>query len=157
MNTEWTTEVVGAQTWATITFSGPFVVSGNLSLIDGDYQLVVDGAHIRRAGSSELLDADNNGIAGGSRIFGAESLDAFYRLFGDIDGDRDVDMIDRSIFQQSYGSILGSLEYDSRFDFDGDGDIDAIDRRQFRRNFARPQPAPLLPQTDEETSQSNSV
>jgi FG-GAP repeat len=141
-----TTAASGTQTVATILFSGPFVELGSGSLLDGEYQLLVDGALIRRAGSPELLDADGDGLAGGTRLFGAQAADAFYRLFGDVDGDRDVDYSDRSVFLPALGSTLGSPEYDARFDFDGDGDVDATDRSWFRRNFRQFQILRLLTQ-----------
>lgn len=137
---------VGNQSIAILTFTGAFVEPGSGSLLDGEYQLLVDGALVRRAGTQELLDADGNGVAGGTRLFGEQAADNFFRLFGDADGDRDVDFSDRNQFMPSFGSASGSPQYDARFDYDGDGDVDAADRLQFRRNFRRPGTPISVPQ-----------
>ncbi|HEY6562878.1 MAG TPA: dockerin type I domain-containing protein, partial [Pirellulaceae bacterium] len=86
-------------------------------------------------GTNQMLDADNDGIEGGSFTLGGQALDAFYRKFGDVDGDYDVDHADLAQFQAAMLSQVGQPAYDPRFDADGDGDVDYVDRARFFRNY----------------------
>ncbi|MEM6472169.1 MAG: choice-of-anchor Q domain-containing protein, partial [Planctomycetota bacterium] len=75
--------IVNGKTRAVLTFSGDQVDASG-SLIDGDYRLNVLSDKIRdRAGNA--FDGDRDGTAGG------DVVDSFFRLYGDSDGDRDVD------------------------------------------------------------------
>ncbi|MCA9140337.1 MAG: hypothetical protein KDB00_26380, partial [Planctomycetales bacterium] len=58
------------------------------SLTDGNYQMAIDQTLIADA-AGNILDGNNDGIAGGAR-----AVDEFFRFFGDMDGDRDVDARD---------------------------------------------------------------
>ena len=80
-----TTENVGDKTIATLTFEGDQTEYG--SLVDGNYQLTIlaDRVHDRLGGLE--LDGDGDGISGGDHVFGADEVDAFFRFFGDFDGD----------------------------------------------------------------------
>jgi len=109
-----------SQTVVRLTFSGPLTEGGG-SLVDGTYQFVVLGSKVAENGVS--LDGDGNGSAGGDFVF------AVHRLFGDADGDRDVDAADFGPFRQVFGTATFT------FDFDGDGDVDAADFGQFRLRF----------------------
>ena len=64
-------------------------------------------------------------------------MDAFFRLFGDSDGDRDVDWQDRDLFRSAFGKRAGEAGYLWYFDFDGDGDVDGHDNGQFDRRFGQ--------------------
>ena len=75
------------------------------------------------------LDGDGNGSAGGDRV------DSFFRLFGDSDGDRHVDGLDRDVFRSTFKKSAGEAGYLWYFDFDGDGDVDGVDNGQFNRRF----------------------
>jgi hypothetical protein len=110
-----------AQTVATLTFNG--ALSENKSLVDGRYTLSVLGAQITDAGGA-AVDADNDGTPGGT---GVTNL---HRLFGDNDGDADVDASDFGAFRATFGT--GS---NLAFDFDSDGDVDASDFGAFRQRF----------------------
>ena len=101
---------------ALLTFAGADVVGG--SLADGVYDWVVDPAKVR----------DAAGQAG----TGAAQAVSFHRLFGDADGDRDVDGTDSRAFRSALGAEPGSPAYQSMFDADGDGDVDGADSRAFR-------------------------
>jgi len=103
----------------TVTFSGPAVIGG--SLPDGLYRLTVNGQLVYSEGRT--VDAKNDGTPGSTA-----TID-FHRLFGDADGDRDVDATDFGAFRSAFG---GS---NFVFDFDGDGDVDATDFGQFRGQF----------------------
>jgi Ca2+-binding RTX toxin-like protein len=99
-----------AGTVSGITFTFANVVNAgvqNASLADGRWQLAIPSLSYQ----SPLNDLN------------------LHRLFGDIDGDGDVDAQDFGAFRAAFGS--GNLA----FDFDGDGDVDAADFGQFRARF----------------------
>jgi autotransporter-associated beta strand protein len=116
-------EVVG-RTVAVLTFTGPDVIGG--SLADGNYTLTIRGDRVTDA-VGLALDGDGNDTPGGDRV------ERFFRLFGDTDGDRDVDKADRDRFRAAFRSQAGDPDYVAALDFDADGDIDRADRRQFNR------------------------
>jgi len=102
------------QTIAKITFAGPLTQSGG-TLIDGAYTLTVFAAAV--------LDGGNTPMA-------ADVTENLHRLFGDSDGDRDVDAQDFVAFRGAFGGT-SNLAMDS----DGDGDVDAADFVAFRARF----------------------
>ena len=120
--------VVGGRTVAVLTFTGSDIIGG--SLADGNYTLTIRGDHIRDEVGREL-DGDRDGNGGGDRV------DAFFRLFGDSDGDRDVDWLDRDLFRSAFRKSAGDAGYLWYFDFDGDGDVDGRDNGQFNRRFGQ--------------------
>src|SRR5262249_8485686 len=83
----------GGQTVAVLTFAGPEFVGG--SLADGRYTLTVRADRVHDRWGREL-DGDGDGVAGGNRS------DGFSRLFGDSDGDGDVDGLDRDRFRAAF-------------------------------------------------------
>lgn len=118
--------ITGGQTVAVLTFTGANVIGG--SLPDGSYTLTIEGTKVLD-GLGKALDGDGDGINGGNRV------DVFFRLFGDSDGDGDVDKADRDLFRCAFDAQLGHPFYFDFFDFDGDGDIDQRDRREFNNRF----------------------
>jgi hypothetical protein len=84
---------------------------GGASLADGKYSLTIHSGSI------------------GNGLFGGDYTLTFHRLFGDSDGDADVDAIDFVAFRFAYGS--NSWVFDSN----GDGLVNAIDFIQFRTRF----------------------
>ena len=113
--------LVAGRTVAVLTFAGPGFTGG--SLADGSYTLTVRADLVHDRWGHEL-DGDGNGAAGG------DFVNSFSRLFGDSDGDGDVDHLDRDLFRSAFGTSY--LWY---FDFDGDGDVDGRDHGQFNRRF----------------------
>src|SRR5262249_50955770 len=87
---------------AVLTFTGPDVVGG--SLADGSYTLTVLANRVHDRWGREL-DGDGDGVAGGNRA------DSFFRLFGDSDGDRDVDWQDRDLFRSAFGKSATDVGY----------------------------------------------
>src|SRR5262249_41029894 len=120
--------LVGGQTVAVLTFAGPEFVGG--SLADGRYTLTVraEPGHDRWG---RELDGDGDGSAGGDRV------DSFFRLFGDADGDGDVDRQDRELFRSAFRTRAGEAGYLWYFDFDGDGAVGGRDNGQFNRRFGQ--------------------
>jgi hypothetical protein len=115
-------------TRVTMTFTGPGVeASGSLS--DGRYEFKVLGTGVVN------FDGDGDFIAGGDSSY------HFHRLFGDADGDADVDAADFNSLRTPVGGggcceeIFGAFNANLAFDYDGDGDVDALDLRQFRVRF----------------------
>lgn len=102
------------------------------SLADGNYRLVIDASKIRNA-EGTTMSSDH--------VFGQQKVDAFFRLFGDVDGDRDVDTQDYGQFGQSFLRLIGDPEFDASLDADGDGDVDGQDLGRFRSNLASNLPA----------------
>ncbi|MBM4088260.1 MAG: hypothetical protein FJ276_02340 [Planctomycetes bacterium] len=127
---------VDRKTVAKLTFSGQYVEGGG-SLADGNYELRIDGSKIRSQGNGMDLDGDRDGTPGGQHVFGAREADAFYRMFGDIDGNRNVDFLDFFAFRRTFGKSVGHADYDSRFDWDGNGNVDFVDFYQFRGRFGK--------------------
>lgn len=121
---------VGNCTVVTLTFSGSLTQYG--SLIDGDYKLIIDSSKVTNTATAAHLDGDDDGTAGGNYIFGGAAVDRFFRLYGDSDGDRDVDASDFARFRLAMGRTSGQSGYLSYFDYDGDGDVDATDFARFR-------------------------
>jgi hypothetical protein len=97
------------------------------SLPDGVYQLTVSAAQVTGAGGA--LDGDGDGTGGDDFTTPTTGPGRITRLFGDADGDGDVDAQDFGAFRGAFG---GS---NFVFDFDADGDVDASDFGQFRARF----------------------
>ncbi|MCC9602648.1 dockerin type I domain-containing protein [Stieleria sp. JC731] len=118
-----TTKIINDKTIATLTFSGDGILGG--SLADGNYRLTVLDS-IKDV-SGNVLDGDGDGAAGGN------ATDEFFRLYGDVNGDRTVNIIDFFQFRNAFGSET----LDERFDFNGDGVVNIVDFFQFRSRFGR--------------------
>ncbi len=68
----------------TLTFSGALTRGGG-ALVDGYYQLTIDGTKILR--SAQTLDLNLDGTGGDSRVLGATEADQYFALYGDTNGD----------------------------------------------------------------------
>lgn len=134
--TQYTETPVGGKSLATITFlAGPSVLErakGN-SLADGNYTLRIDATKVTYNG--QQLDGDLDGVAGGDYVFGNDATDAFFRFYGDVDGDRDVDNRDFLKFRSTFRMSYPDPAYVWYFDFDGDDDVDNADFLKFRTRF----------------------
>jgi hypothetical protein len=113
---------VGGST-VTLTFTGGPVESG--SLADGRYTLRILAAQVPN------LDGNGDGTPGDDYQLVGDPAAAprLFRLFGDADGDGDVDAQDFGAFRAAFGGA------NNTFDFDNDGDVDAADFGQFRARF----------------------
>ena len=114
--------IVSGRTIAVLTFTGPGIIGG--SLADGNYKLTIKSDLVRDA-SGRGLDGDGDGAAGG------DSADAFFRLYGDSDGDRDVDLLDLARFLSTFGRRPGDPRYLDYMDFNGDDRVGLIDLLAF--------------------------
>jgi ELWxxDGT repeat protein len=113
-----TTAVVDGHTVAVLAFTGDDVLAG--SLADGNYVLTVRADRVHD-GLGQGLDAD--------------ATSAFFRYFGDSNGDRSVDDTDLALFQAALGTSAGDPGYLAYFDYNGDGVIDALDQAAFLKRL----------------------
>jgi hypothetical protein len=113
----------------TLTFAagGAVPIDKGGSLIDGAYQLTIVAANVQGAGGQ--LDGDGNGTGGDDFLTPLTGPGRIHRLFGDSDGDGDVDAQDFAGFRGAFGGT------NPTFDSDGDGDVDAQDFAAFRARF----------------------
>jgi hypothetical protein len=105
---------IGGKTIARLTFPGHHV--GGSSLADGTYQLRIRANKVH-TNTGRLLDGNGDGLEGGDRV------DAFFRHFGDTDGDGDVDGLDRKVFNRAYRKRSGQPGYLWYLDANGNGRI----------------------------------
>ena len=117
-----TTQLVGGRTVATLTFSGAGTDFG--SLADGTYTLTIDRTKVTL-----------NGAAMSNAYSSASAGVPIRRLFGDSDGDGDVDSLDAARFTQASGTVAGDAAYNAALDFDADGDVDSLDAARFTQRF----------------------
>src|SRR5262249_22649258 len=107
----------------TLTFTGGPVEGG--SLADGRYMLTVLAAQV----NGGQFDGNGDGTAGDDYVLVGTPANGLFRLFGDSDGDGDVDTSDFAAFRAGFGGPSFT------FDSDGDGDLDAVDFGAFRQRF----------------------
>jgi autotransporter-associated beta strand protein len=101
------------------------------SLADGRYTLTALASQISAGGLA--LDGDGNGTAGGNFVF--NDANGLFRFFGDINGDRHVDIADFAMFSSTFNLGTGQLGFIAAFDFNADGHIDIADFGQFSIRF----------------------
>lgn len=111
--------IIGGVTVVTLnTFDGSATNFG--SLADGRYMLTALAAQIR-AGGQQMTSNYTFGDAQG-----------LFRFFGDINGDRHVNIADYGLFSLSY---LNPGNYVAGFDFNGDGRINIYDLGMFSLRY----------------------
>ncbi|MEO1524055.1 MAG: choice-of-anchor D domain-containing protein [Planctomycetota bacterium] len=110
--------------------------NGSTTLNDGNYQLQVFGSAIQSTIGSDVIPLMEDVYFGGDGT-NVVNTDFFFRLFGDLDGDRDVDGIDYARFADAFGSTTGSATYNAAADFELDGDVDGVDYGNFGQNFLK--------------------
>ena len=124
VNFQASASTIGGVTVVTLNgFSG--VETQNGSLIDGRYTF--------RALASQISSAGGALNGGNDFVFG--DADGLFRFFGDITGDRRVDIADFGIFSTSYNLQLGQTGYIAAFDFNGDNRVDIADFGQFSLRY----------------------
>ena len=124
--------VVSGKTVSVLTFSSPtpslYITGG--SLPDGNYRLTVQSSLV--TASTVALDGDNNGSAGGNYVKGAVEADAFFRLFGDSNGDRFTRLAELGQLRAAINKTSPDPAYDPRFDFDSNGTVRLAELGQLR-------------------------
>jgi len=111
-----TTTTTGGVTVATITFPG--ATGGSIG----------DGRWVLTTVAAQVHDAAGTAMA-------ADRQDAFFRLFGDVNGDATVNGFDLGAFRSAFGAVTGDANYLDYLDFDGGGAINGLDLGQFRSRF----------------------
>ncbi len=100
------------------------VTDGN-SLADGNYVLTIDPTKVHQS--------DTQSLSGNNR-FGALSAERFFRMFGDSDGDGDVDGSDTVNFRRAQTA----LQYNAALDWDGNGSVSiGVDSTNFSANNSK--------------------
>ena len=100
---------VGSTTTVVLSFTTNTEAVG--SLTDGNYELTIDGAPLG-------IDGDGSGTVGGLQQTG------FHRLFGDSDGDRDVDGRDFfNLLKARFSRPATPNVFADVFDYDDDGNV----------------------------------
>ncbi len=124
------------QTVVTLNFSGPFTRGSSGALVDGFYQLTIDGTKISRGG--QMLDSNGDGQTGDITTIGSSEADKFFALYGDTDGDGIVGVAEFGQFRSTFGKSVGQSGYNEVFEYDGDAIVGVSDFGQFRSRFGKP-------------------
>ena len=114
-----TEAVVNGKTVTTLTFIDPANLGD--SLADGNYILTIHRDKVSAVGGAMAINY----------------VDNFHRLFGDKDGDGDVDLVDLEYFRQTFGQDSSGPTFDPTFDVDGNDKVDLLDLEFFRQNFGQ--------------------
>jgi hypothetical protein len=128
-------QITDGKTVVTLTFTGSLTEYGSLK--DGDYQLTIHSSRIHSTNTGRTLDGDGDGISGGEYRFGHPASNAFFRLYGDSDGDRDVDNLDFARFRTTMNKRSTDAAFLSYFDFEGDNDVDNLDFARFAARMGK--------------------
>lgn len=131
---------VGGKTVVELTFNSGLSVDDRAgvdalanSLSDGNYRLDILASAVQTSGVAMASDYEFGGDASDP----IAAADSFFRLFGDTDGDRDVDAPDLSQFSLTFLKAVGDAGFDPDYDFDGDGDVDSRDYAELGKRFSK--------------------
>ena len=114
-------------TVATIQFLSGTRSSGALN--DGNYQLTIDHTQVMLVSTGMIMESDF--------VFGDEEADDFFAMYGDVNGDRTVSVLDLLMFRRAYRTQQGDDDYDATLDYNGDGQINALDLLRFRQKYRK--------------------
>lgn len=98
------------------------------SLPDGNYLVTLLATGVRDA-AGNTLDSDGNGTSGDDFTFD------FFRYYGDLDADRDVDFYDLFWFQKTYLKGTDSPEFNPALDYEGDGDVEFAELMPYEDHY----------------------
>jgi hypothetical protein len=122
-----TASIIGGATVVTLTgFTGNETQFGSLK--DGRYTLTALASQISANGQQMASD------------FTFGDAQGLFRFFGDINGDRHVDIADFGLFSSAFNLSTGQTGFIAALDFNGDGHIDIADFGQFSVRFFTPLP-----------------
>jgi len=117
-----------AYTFTILNQSGnPMSVVVRGTAINGDSVVVIDPDYLGGTLPDGRYTLQVNGI----------DVAKFFRFFGDVDGDADVDDIDRQAVIAAFRSTAGTPAYNWELDADSDCDDDATDYNQFLARYRR--------------------
>jgi Dockerin type I domain len=130
-----TASVAGGVTVVTVTgFTGAEAQFGSLK--DGRYTLTALASQISAGGIA--LDGNGDGTPGDNYTFG--DAQGLFRFYGDINGDRHVDIADFGLFSGTFNLNSGQTGFLAAVDFNNDGHIDIADFGQFSVRLFTPLP-----------------
>ena len=112
----------------TATFTFPGLGSTGNSLANGNYVATLLASGISD-GTGQPLDGNGDGNGGDNFSF------RFFRLFGDVDGDRHVGPLDLQSLRDAWDSSSPDPRYNPALDSDSDGDVGVLDLLAFRETF----------------------
>lgn len=124
------TRIENQQTVVEVTFTGAGVIAG--SVADGRYDLTIDG-NLVHDGAGRALDGNSDGTAGGNYV----ANNAFFRLFGDGNGDGVVDNRDVALFRGTFRKASTDPGFLPMFDFDGNGVVDINDQTAMMKRYGK--------------------
>ncbi|MFT3880913.1 MAG: dockerin type I repeat-containing protein [Gemmatales bacterium] len=113
-------QTIDGQTWATLQFPASSLPA--LSVPEGQFRLVTKAKGVKNA-QGQTMQADRT--------------DSFFRLYGDTNGDGQVNAADVAIFNAAFGKKAGQQGYLWYLDWNNDGKINDIDRRVFQTRIGR--------------------
>lgn len=108
----------GGLSWV-VTFSGAGVVGG--SIANGVYNITLNSSAV-------------SAVSGGGTL-AASRTDTFYRLYGDINGDKRVNATDLAQMNNTFGLRSTQVGFIAGFDVNNDGRINATDLAQLNNTF----------------------
>ena len=118
------TQFVNNQTIATIQFTS-HVRNADGALVDGNYQLTLNGNLVTRDGTPMTEDF----------VFGDVETDEFYAFYGDSDGNKTINIFDLLAFRLTYNLVEGSPDYEFTLDFQANGAVNIFDLLEFRNRY----------------------
>jgi hypothetical protein len=95
---------------------GPLAVITFSPVQTGTTTLVLQRMQLTRSGGTLIPVVSEDG-----------SATVLPALYGDLDCDCDVDIVDIMLVASRWSTVLGDQRYDPRYDLDSDGDIDIVD------------------------------
>jgi uncharacterized delta-60 repeat protein len=122
-----------------VEFGGTVVTLTNFTGAETQFGSLRDGRYTLTALSSQItadgqpLDGDANGAPGGNFVFG--DAQGLFRMFGDFNGDRQVDGFDFGAFSSTFNLTSQQAGFLAMFDINGDGQIDGFDFSHFSGRF----------------------
>ncbi len=119
---------VAGRTVALLEFHGSGVQHGSLK--NGAYRLTIQADQVKDPGGN-LLDGDRDGLAGDNFV------DEFFRLFGDTDGDQDINRADWEVLKGMLGKRRRDAGYLWYLDFNNNGRVWREDLALFLLGFIR--------------------
>jgi hypothetical protein len=124
VNFQATTSIVNGVTVVTLNnFTGP----------ETQFDSLRDGRFTLTAIASEISNALGQLNGGNNYIFG--DAQGLFRMFGDFNGDRQVDGFDFGAFSSTFNLTSQQAGFLAMFDINGDGQIDGFDFGQFSGRF----------------------
>ena len=118
----------GTQSRVSLTFSGSEVIGG--SLADGNYQLRIVAANVTTGG--QALDGNSDGTSGDDFVRGSAAADNFFRLLGDVNGNRFVNLVELSAARRTLNLSQGDANYNALFDENGNNFVNVIEVNKVR-------------------------